>query len=445
MHAKVTFSKLGYVLAMAGSAVGLGTAWKFPTMTGNNGGFAFIFLYIVLAFAIGAAAFLAEGVVGKLTGKDARGGLIELAPRAKKGWGLGGLFTAVGILIVPFYLVVIGWIFYYAFSCIWGLPASSDEATKLFTNLIFEDLQSVCISFLVVFALAFFTISRGIKNGIEKLNLFLMPALFVLLLILVAYSAFNGNFSGAVSFIFTPDFSKILDPDLLLKALGLVMFSTSLGMCTICTYAASTSSDTNLFNSVFYIILLNIAVGILMGLIVFSFLPTENAAEGPGLIFISLASLFGSLGAIGQVIGFAFFAALIFAGVTSAVSIIEPTVLYLHNNLGISRKKAVSVTAIFVLIVGFICIFSYYKPSADALTFFGKSVFDLLDFTTSNILMPLGALFFAIFTGWVAPRDRVCSVFSGFVSKGVIAAWYYILRFLVPLAIIGVGVYNLIN
>lgn len=230
MHGKATFSKLGYILAMAGSAVGLGTAWKFPTMTGNNGGFAFIFLYIVLAFAIGAAAFLAEGVVGKLTGKDARGGLIELAPKAKKSWGLGGLFTAVGILIVPFYLVVIGWIFYYAFSCIWGLPAGDEAAKNLFTNLIFNDIQSVCISFLVVFTLAFITISKGIKNGIEKLNFVLMPALFILLLALVAYSAYNGNFSSALSFIFTPDFSKILDPDLLLKALGLVMFSTSLGM-----------------------------------------------------------------------------------------------------------------------------------------------------------------------------------------------------------------------
>lgn len=441
-HHEGKFSKLGYILTMAGSAIGLGTAWKFPTMTGQNGGFAFIFLYVVLCLLIGAAAFLAESVLGRSTGKDSKGAIYELAPAGKTAWSQGGYFFIVSILIVPFYLVVVGWIFYYMLLCVSALPGDVELAKTTFGSLVSNNVFGVSVCFLVMFILSIFVVSKGIKKGIEKLNFILMPSLFLLLILLVFYSAFYGNFAGAINFIFTPDFSKIFNADLLLKALGLAMFSMSLGMGTVCTYAASTTRRTNLMKSVFYIIGLNTAVGILMGLVVFSFIPAANASEGPGLIFVSLASLFGSLGVAGQFVGFAFFAALIFAGVTSAVSIIEPTVLHLMNHHGISRNKAVKYSAIFIFIVGFICIFSYYTPSSAYLTFFGKPVFDLLDFTTSNILMPLGALFFSIFVGWVAPRWRVYAVFVAYAPRWLIGIWYWLLRIVVPLSIITVGVYN---
>lgn len=441
-HHEGKFSRLGYILTMAGSAIGLGTAWKFPTMTGLHGGFAFIFLYIVLCVVVGAAAFLAEAVLGRSTAKDPKGAIIELAPSAKKAWGFGGYFVIVSILIVPFYLVVVGWIFYYAVLCMHGLPSDVSSAKSTFNALISNNIFGVSLSFLVMFGLSVFVVSKGIKKGIEKLNFILMPSLFILLIALVFYSVFYGNFSSALSFIFTPDLSKIFNADLLLKALGLAMFSMSLGMGTVCTYAAHTTRRTNLFKSVFYIIALNTFVGILMGLVVFSFIPASDASEGPGLIFVSLASLFGDMGISGQFIGFAFFIALIFAGITSAVSIIEPTVLHLMNHHGITRHRAVKYTAIFIFIVGFICIFSYYAPSASYLTFFGKSAFDLFDFTTSNILMPLGALFFSVFVGWVAVRWRVYAVFVGYAPRWAIGSWLWIVRIIVPASIITVGVYN---
>ena len=283
---------------------------------------------------------------------------------------------------------------------------------------------------------------KGVKKGIEKLNLVLMPSLFILLIALVTYSAIFGNFTGAASFLFTPDLSKVLDADLLLKALGLAMFSMSLGMGTVCTYAANTDKFTNLFSSVFYIIVLNTMVGILMGLVVFSFIPIENASEGPGLIFVSLASLFGSMGVAGQIIGFAFFMALIFAGITSAISIIEPTALFLMNNVKVERPKAVAYCAVFIFVVGFICILSYYKPSAEVFTFFGKSFFDLLDYITSIILMPLGALFFCVFVGWVVPKSTLAENLKHQMPKGVFEIWVWVIRIIVPAAIISVGVYN---
>ena len=186
MHKK--FSKLGYILAMAGSAIGLGNAWKFPTMAGNHGGFAFIFLYFVLTILIACVAFLAEAGIGRLSGKDTPKALIELAPKGQRFWGLGGFFMITALLIASFYLVVIGWILYYAFISIAGLPASTDEAGKLFSNLIENDLTSVLFCYFAVLFITFYTVSRGIKKGIEKLNFILMPSLFILLIVILIYS-----------------------------------------------------------------------------------------------------------------------------------------------------------------------------------------------------------------------------------------------------------------
>ena len=253
MHKK--FSKLGYILAMAGSAIGLGNAWKFPTMAGNHGGFAFIFLYFVLTILIACVAFLAEAGIGRLSGKDTPKALIELAPKGQRFWGLGGFFMITALLIASFYLVVIGWILYYACLSIGGLPASIDEASKLFDNLIKNNITSVLLCYFAVLFITFYTVSRGIKKGIEKLNFILMPSLFILLIVILIYSfTFNSSgFSGAVSFIFTPDFSKILDPELILAAMGLALFSLSLGVGTVSTYGASLGEDTNLFKSLLYI------------------------------------------------------------------------------------------------------------------------------------------------------------------------------------------------
>ena len=385
MHKK--FSKLGYILAMAGSAIGLGNAWKFPTMTGNHGGFAFIFLYFVLTILIACVAFLAEAGIGRLSGKDTPKALIELAPKGQRFWGLGGFFMITALLIASFYLVVIGWILYYACLSIGGLPASTDEAGKLFDSLIKNNLTSVLSCYFAVLFITFYTVSRGIKEGIEKLNFILMPSLFILLIVILIYSfTFNSSgFSGAVSFIFTPDFSKILDPELILAAMGLALFSLSLGVGTVSTYGASLGEDTNLFKSLLYIVGLNICMGILMGLVVFSFVqvaPGASANEGPGLIFVSLASLFGELGVVGSALGFMFFISLLFAGITSAVSMIEPAVRYFEDEKGISRIKSSAILGVLVFGLGVLCVLSFYEPTKESFAIFGKSIFDILDYAT---------------------------------------------------------------
>ena len=446
MHKK--FSKLGYILAMAGSAIGLGNAWKFPTMTGNHGGFAFIFLYFVLTILIACVAFLAEAGIGRLSGKDTPKALIELAPKGQRFWGLGGFFMITALLIASFYLVVIGWILYYACLSIGGLPASTDEASKLFDSLIKNNLTSVLSCYFAVLFITFYTVSRGIKEGIEKLNFILMPSLFILLIVILIYSfTFNSSgFSGAVSFIFTPDFSKILDPELILAAMGLALFSLSLGVGTVSTYGASLGEDTNLFKSLLYIVGLNICMGILMGLVVFSFVqvaPGASANDGPGLIFVSLASLFGELGAVGSALGFMFFISLLFAGITSAVSMIEPAVRYFEDEKGISRIKSSTILGILVFGLGVLCVLSFYEPTKESFAIFGKSIFDILDYATSNVLMPLGVLFFSIFAGWIMPKERFYTLFLNYAPKFAVDIWYFILRFILPILVVGIGIYRL--
>ena len=446
MHKK--FSKLGYILAMAGSAIGLGNAWKFPTMTGNHGGFAFIFLYFVLTILIACVAFLAEAGIGRLSGKDTPKALIELAPKGQRFWGLGGFFMITALLIASFYLVVIGWILYYACLSIGGLPASTDEASNLFDSLIKNNLTSVLSCYFAVLFITFYTVSRGIKEGIEKLNFILMPSLFILLIVILIYSfTFNSSgFSGAVSFIFTPDFSKILDPELILAAMGLALFSLSLGVGTVSTYGASLGEDTNLFKSLLYIVGLNICMGILMGLVVFSFVqvaPGASANDGPGLIFVSLASLFGELGAVGSALGFMFFISLLFAGITSAVSMIEPAVRYFEDEKGISRIKSSAILGILVFGLGVLCVLSFYEPTKESFAIFDKSIFDVLDYATSNVLMPLGVLFFSIFAGWIMPKERFYTLFLNYAPKFAVDIWYFILRFILPILVVGIGIYRL--
>ena len=446
MHKK--FSKLGYILAMAGSAIGLGNAWKFPTMTGNHGGFAFIFLYFVLTILIACVAFLAEAGIGRLSGKDTPKALIELAPKGQRFWGLGGFFMITALLIASFYLVVIGWILYYACLSIGGLPASTDEASNLFDSLIKNNLTSVLSCYFAVLFITFYTVSRGIKEGIEKLNFILMPSLFILLIVILIYSfTFNSSgFSGAVTFIFTPDFSKILDPELILAAMGLALFSLSLGVGTVSTYGASLGEDTNLFKSLLYIVGLNICMGILMGLVVFSFVqvaPGASANDGPGLIFVSLASLFGELGVVGSALGFMFFISLLFAGITSAVSMIEPAVRYFEDEKGISRIKSSTILGILVFGLGVLCVLSFYEPTKESFAIFDKSIFDVLDYATSNVLMPLGVLFFSIFAGWIMPKERFYTLFLNYAPKFAVDIWYFILRFILPILVVGIGIYRL--
>ncbi|WP_103600017.1 sodium-dependent transporter [Campylobacter concisus] len=440
------FSKIGFVLAMAGSAVGLGNAWKFPTMVGNNGGSAFIVLYLLLTFAIAFVAFLAELSIGKLGESDVVSSIYKLAPKHKKIWSLSGFFMIGAILIASFYMVVIGWILKYIYLGFSPLLADTKEAAAQFNTLLSNDLSSAIVCFSLVFLMVFFAVSKGVKSGIEKLNIWMMPGLFILLVCILFYAISIGDgFVKAAKFLFVPNFSAIT-PDVVLQALGLAFFSLSMGVGVIPTYAANLPEQTNLIKSTLSIIFINILIGVMMGLVVFTFIfayGADSTASGPGLIFISLVTLFAKLGIVGNVMAIAFFVSLLFAGVTSAVSMIEPFAYYLVRKFEISRKMALVYIGIFVYILGLFCIFSYYAQTANIFSIFGKPVFDALDFLTSNIMMPIGAIIFSFFVGYKLKKESLYLLFGEFMGKVFFEIWYFTLRYIVPIAICAIMIYQI--
>lgn len=432
------FSKIGFVLAVAGSAVGLGNAWKFPTLVGQNGGSAFVLLYLVLTLGVAFVIFLAELSIGKLSEKDPVNGYKTLAPTNKKAWSMAG-FTMLGaILIVSFYSLVIGWVVKYMyFSATGNLSQTLEESEKQFTNLLLNDFLSQFICFTLIFLIVFYVVSKGVKNGIERLNVWMMPTLFILLILMLFYALSHTNgFSEALQFLFVPDFSKVTGTSVL-EALALAFFSLSLGVGTIITYSASLPDKTNFVTSTLNIILINVLIGLMMGLIVFTFIFEFGAnpnQAGPGLIFISLTTLFAKLGVVGYILGTTFFLSLIFAGITSAISMIEPFAFYLINTFKMSRKNALILIGIIVYILGMLCILS--TLSVTEFKLLGMSFFDVLDYISGKIVMPLGGILAAIFVGFIMKKRALEILFEPYMSGVFFKAWYFFLRFIAPLAVI---------
>ncbi|MFQ6341991.1 sodium-dependent transporter [Campylobacter sp. VTCC 70190] len=431
------FSKIGFILAVAGSAVGLGNAWKFPTLVGQSGGSAFILLYIILTLGVGFVIFLAELSIGKISEKDPVNAYGKLAPSNKKAWSCVG-FTMIGaILIVSFYTLVIGWIVKYVFLSVTGnLPVDLQTSQSQFEIFTSEDFLSQFVCFTLIFLCVFYIVSKGVKNGIERLNVWMMPTLFILLILMLVYATSKDGFVLAAKFLFVPDFSKISTSNVL-EALGLAFFSLSLGVGTIITYSASLPDRTNFITSTLNIIFINILIGLLMGLIVFTFIfefGYDPNQQGPGLVFISLATLFEKLGLIGSVLGAAFFISLIFAGITSAVSMIEPFTFYLINTFGMSRKKALILIGVVVYILGMLCILSSLKSTQFEI--FGMSFFDLLDSISSKVIMPLGGILAAIFVGFIMKKEALKILFGPYMKGVFFELWYVFLRFISPLAVV---------
>lgn len=434
------------MLAVAGSAVGLGNAWKFPTLVGSNGGSAFVLLYFILTLCVGFVIFLAELSIGKLSEKDPVNAYKNLAPKHKNAWALAGWTMIGAILIVSFYSVVIGWIVRYFVVSFGDLPASITESKQAFENLLGQEILVQFLCFAFVFLFVFWVVSKGIKSGIERLNVYMMPTLFILLCLMLVYAAFMDGFSGAARFLFVPNF-EALGLDSILSALGLAFFSLSLGVGTIMTHSASLSDRTNFITSTIWIICINILIGLMMGLVVFTFVfefGADPTQQGPGLIFVSLMTLFAKLGIVGNVLAVAFFLSLFFAGVTSAVSMIEPFTFYLINTFKFSRLKALVYIGIVVFVLGSLCILSYISITSEALAFFGKSFFDCLDYLSSNIIMPIGGICAAIFVGWVLKKEALQILFKPYMSGVWFEIWYFFLRFISPLAIIFVGINQLL-
>lgn len=435
------FSRIGFILAAAGSAVGLGNIWKFPYMTGENGGGAFVLIYLLTITMIGLSLFIAEVILGKEGRNDVASTFEKLAPKNGHIWKYAGLMVATGVIILSFYTVVIGWIIKYVVTSITSLPTSVKEAGDAFGEMVTTDATSQFVYFNIAFFITIFIVTKGIKQGIEKINLILMPLLIIILISLFFYATTLDGFSQAVNFIFFPNWSKVTDTTIL-KAMGHAFFTLSLGMGTIMTYAASLPKEANVLKASVSVAIIDTIIALVAGLVIFSFLFNGGAepAAGPGLVFISLPPIFAGFGSLGTVFSIAFFVALGFAGVTSAVSIVEPTVLYLTSRFKYSRVKSLFIIGVIVYILGAMALLSNVKEYASYVSFGGKGTFDILDFATSSVMLPLGGITVAIFVGYVLQKQRVYSMLKDYMSDTVFNLWYFSIRFITPLAVLAIMV-----
>ena len=428
------FTRLGFILAAAGSAVGLGNIWKFPYIAGEYGGGAFVLVYLITVLLIGFSIMIAEMLIGYLGRKDGVTSFEELAPTNKHLWKFGGFQGLAGLFIMIFYSVVIGWIFHYIVTSLTYLPSSVEEAEVTFNAMLHTDVMTQLFYHTLAFIWITYVLTKGIKGGIEKMNMVLMPTLMIILIGMFIYATTLPAFSQAVDFMFTPDWEKI-DSDAFVTAVGHAFFTLSLGMGAIMTYSASMEKDSNLVKNAFWVVFLDTSIAIVAGLMLFTFLYQYGSgpAKGPGLVFISLPAAFYEMGVIGNIFAVLFFIALAFAGLTSSVSLVEPMVQYFIDRFSWSRLKASISMGLFFWSIGIIALLSNIDGYKEALTWGDKNFFDWVDHVTAAIMLPLGGLVMAIFVGFVIEKPRVESVLRpqlGFAFD----TWYFSLRYITPVA-----------
>ena len=437
--AKARFSRIGFILAAAGAAVGLGNIWKFPYITGLYGGGAFVFVYLITVMLIGFSILAAEMFIGYKGGKDAVTSFEVVAPESKKGWKYAGFMFISGMIIMTFYSVVIGWIFHYIFLAATGsLPETMDQAKTTFDTLVgLSPLTATLWHFLATLFVAV-VLMGGIKAGIEKANLILMPMLMAILIGLLIYAMNFDGFTKALAFMFEPDWSK-LNSEAIVRAVGHAFFTLSIGLGTMITYAASMSHKQSVFKAAFWVTMLDTLIALIAGVMLYSFIFQFHAepGQGPGLVFKTLPIVLAKLGTTGSLLAAIFFIGLAFAGLTSAISLTEPAVEYFIQRFHWSRPKAVIVNTSLYFIVGIGAILSYTKAYGKTFSIGGTPLFDALEFSTDSILLPLGGLLIAIFVGYVLPehvREEMRKHHR--VPFAVYKLWLFSLRYIAPLAIV---------
>lgn len=429
-------SKIGFILAAAGSAIGLGAIWKFPYMAGMNGGAVFFLLFILFTLIIGAPILISEFIIGRSTQKDAVTSYKELAPGTL--WpliGYGGVIAS--IILLAFYSVVGGWILSYLWRSIGGIfqNLSLEEYGEFFANMIANPTEAVIAQFIFIL-MTVWVVQGGISKGIEKANKYMMPSLFILFILLAIRSlTLEGAWSG-VEFLLKPDFSKLTGETLLL-ALGQAFFSLSVGISVMVTYASYLSKKENIVKSAVSVTGLNILISFLAGLVIFPavFAFGFEPDSGPGLVFVVLPAVFQHI-PFGNLFLAIFLVLLLFATLTSAFSILEIVVSSIVKGDQGKRKKATWVSGIFIFLLGIPNALSFGLLSDIQL--FRKNIFDLSDFLVSNLSLPLGALFISIFVGHRIKKELVRQEFiSGTKNAGqLFTIWYFAIRYIAPAGII---------
>ncbi len=401
-------SRFAFILAATGSAVGLGNIWKFPYITGENGGGAFVIVYLLCVLLIGIPIMIAETMLGRRSQKNPIEAMEVLTDEAgaDHNWHyLGWMGVIAGLLILSYYSVIAGWASAYILKAFTGSFLDADALTikKIFDDFVASPIQLIFWHSLFMLATMLIVV-RGVNNGLEKAAQYLMPSLFVLIFALVGYAMTTDSYFQGLHFLFMPDFSK-LTSNSVLTAMGHAFFTLSLGMGAIMVYGSYLSKNISIAKTAFLIAGADTIVALLAGIAIFPIVFANNLHpnSGPGLIFETLPIAFGSMTG-GWLMGILFFVMLAVAALTSAISLIEPAVAWLVENKDFTREKACVWSGLVTWALGLGTVFSFNIWSN--VKFFDRSIFQLLDYLTANLMLPIGGFCIAVFSGWIMKKHH---------------------------------------
>lgn len=437
-------SRTTFILAAVGAAVGLGNIWKFPYLTGASGGGAFVVVYLICAVVVAVPILIGELLVGRRGHRSPAIAMQQLAAESggsKVWWLVGALGIVVAYLILSYYSVIAGWALSYVVSSASGTFAgSSAEAVASHFSSLLGDPWTLIFWHTMFMTLTVAVVARGLEHGIERAVTFMMPALFIMLLLLIAYAAVTADMTGAIKFLFAPDFSKI-SAQVVLTAVGQAFFSIGVAMGIMMTYGAYLPREVSIPRAALIIAAADTIVAVLAGLAIFPlvFANGLNPGEGPGLIFVTLPIAFGSMPG-GSMFGFVFFVLLTFAALTSAIAVLEPMVSWVRDRFGVPRVRTTIAAGIVAWLIGLSTVFSFNLWADVRLMsmtegFADKSLFDLLDHLTSNIMIPVGGIFIAVFVGWRMKPSALLDEL-GATDTWLFRVWRFLVAVVCPAAIL---------
>ena len=425
-------SRIGFIMAAAGSAVGLGNIWRFPYLAGENGGGAFIVIYLMFVVFIGFSIMLAEFTVGRKTGLAAVGAYKKIN-RSFTFAGVLGVLSA--FFIMGFYPVVGGWATAYILKSFTGLLSDPAAIGDMFGAFIGNPVEPL-IWMAIFLAINIVIVAKGISGGIEKAGKILMPTLFVLLILIAIRSVTLPGAGAGLDFLFKPDWS-VVNGGTFLAALGQAFFSLSLGMGCMITYGSYLSKSENLPSSALTVSLMDTSVALLAGVAIFPalFAFGMEPAAGPGLVFVVVPQIFAQMGGLGPIFSAIFFIALMVAALTSSVSLLEVVVAYLMDERGWARKKSVYLSGAIMVVTGILSSLSLGVMSG--FTLFGVGAFDFFDILTDKIFLAIGGLILAVFVGWFMDKNELKAEITNNGTKEfkLFEFWYALVKFVIPIAI----------
>lgn len=436
-------SRMAFIFAVTGSAVGLGNVWKFPYVAGENGGGAFVLVYLFCVVLIGMPVMMSEILIGRRGRRNpiATMALLGQEEGHSRHWQwVGALGVVGGVLILSYYSVIAGWVLAYIVKSASGVfaGASPAQVSGIFADYT-GDWRAVLTSHTVFMALTIFVVARGVERGLEQAVRFMVPALLLLMLVLLGYAISSGYFMTGVEFMFTPDWDK-LGWDSVLAALGQAFFTLSIGMGAIMAYGAYLPEETSITSASGAVVAADTGIAMLAGLVIFPLVFANGLSpdEGAGLVFETLPLAFGKMAA-GTIFATVFFLLLSFAAWTSAIGLVEPSVAWLVEQFGRTRAHAALIIGVVIWAVGLGSVLSF-NVLAD-FSVFGRTVFGNVDYLTSNIMLPLGGLLITVFAGWVMCRNSSADELGG--AGTAYKAWRVLARFLAPIGILIVLVNNI--